>query len=212
MAERVFRAAALDYNGTFLNDPLTFRRAVRWAFRARKLTPPSDEDFFRNFGDNPFAFYAARGLVVTPDEMQELLNRYFAIHAHSKPMPYVRGVLRMLGRHGIPRGLITLLRSDVFVEEQERHRLHTQFEFFASGLSSKEEALHSFCEFAQCDPSQVVFVTDSGTDIDEAKRVGCATVGFTEGYTGESVLQHGPDFAMSDWRQFLMLCAFEQMR
>jgi HAD superfamily hydrolase (TIGR01509 family) len=178
-------AAVFDWDGTIVDSlPAIYRanvivlgelgiRLSRTWFRER-YTP----DWRRSY----------RELGVPEERWEEIADRWSEemLHAQPKAMPWARGALRRLVRHGVRLGLVTASTRSVVEPGLRRLNLDGVFETtlyaddVANGKPHPEALLLALGELG-VDPADSVYVGDTIVDLEMARAAGAtfAAVGTT---------------------------------
>lgn len=209
-------AVIFDLDGTLLNTLGDLRAATNHALEVRGLPPHSMEEI-RQFIGNGIRLLICRAMPEgTPEaEIDAALDdfkAYYAAHIHDRTVPY----------DGIPQ-LLTALRKrgiKVAVLSNKIDSASRQLiEYFFPGKTDVVFGEHvgvprkpdpTSCRMVMqqlgVQPEQVLYVGDSGTDMQTAKNAGLYAVGVTWGFRSKEVLlKYGADVLVHRPEQILQI-------
>lgn len=209
-------AVIFDLDGTLLNTLGDLRAATNHALEVRGLPPHSMEEI-RQFIGNGIRLLICRAMPEgTPEaEIDAALDdfkAYYAAHIHDRTVPY----------DGIPQ-LLTALRKrgvKVAVLSNKIDSASRQLiEYFFPGKTDVVFGEHvgvprkpdpTSCRMVMqqlgVQPEQVLYVGDSGTDMQTAKNAGLYAVGVTWGFRSKEVLlEYGADILVHRPEQILQI-------
>ena len=207
-------AVIFDLDGTLLNTLGDLRAATNHALEVRGLPPHSMEEI-RQFIGNGIRLLICRAMPEgTPEaEIDAALDdfkAYYAAHIHDRTVPYdgIPQLLTALRKRGIQ---VAVLSNKIDSASQEL------IEYFFPGKTDVVFGEHvgvprkpdpTSCRMVMqqlgVQPEQVLYVGDSGTDMQTAKNAGLYAVGVTWGFRSKEVLlKYGADVLVHRPEQFL---------
>ena len=191
-------AVIFDLDGTLLNTLGDLRAATNHALEVRGLPPHSMEEI-RQFIGNGIRLLICRAMPEgTPEaEIDAALDdfkAYYAAHIHDRTVPY----------DGIPQLLTALRKRDIKVAvlsnkiDSASQQLIEYFfpektdVVFGEHVGVPRKPDPTSCRMVMqqlgVQPEQVLYVGDSGTDMQTAKNAGLYAVGVTWGFRSKEVL------------------------
>ena len=191
-------AVIFDLDGTLLNTLGDLRAATNHALEVRGLPPHSMEEI-RQFIGNGIRLLICRAMPEgTPEaEIDAALDdfkAYYAAHIHDRTVPYdgIPQLLTALRKRGIQ---VAVLSNKIDSASQQL------IEYFFPGKTDVVFGEHvgvprkpdpTSCRMVMqqlgVQPEQVLYVGDSGTDMQTAKNAGLYAVGVTWGFRSEKEL------------------------
>ena len=209
-------AVIFDLDGTLLNTLGDLRAATNHALEVRGLPPHSMEEI-RQFIGNGIRLLICRAMPEgTPEaEIDAALDdfkAYYAAHIHDRTVPYdgIPQLLTALRKRGIQ---VAVLSNKIDSASQEL------IEYFFPGKTDVVFCEHvgvprkpdpTSCRMVMqqlgVQPEQVLYVGDSGTDMQTAKNAGLYAVGVTWGFRSKEVLlEYGADVLVHRPEQILQI-------
>lgn len=209
-------AVIFDLDGTLLNTLGDLRAATNHALEVRGLPPHSMEEI-RQFIGNGIRLLICRAMPEgTPEaEIDAALDdfkAYYAAHIHDRTVPYdgIPQLLTALRKHGIK---VAVLSNKIDSASQQL------IEYFFPGKTDVVFGEHvgvprkpdpTSCRMVMqqlgVQPEQVLYVGDSGTDMQTAKNAGLYAVGVTWGFRSKEVLlENGADVLVHRPEQILQI-------
>lgn len=209
-------AVIFDLDGTLLNTLGDLRAATNHALEVRGLPPHSMEEI-RQFIGNGIRLLICRAMPEgTPEaEIDAALDdfkAYYAAHIHDRTVPYdgIPQLLTALRKRGIQ---VAVLSNKIDSASQEL------IEYFFPGKTDVVFGEHvgvprkpdpTSCRMVMqqlgVQPEQVLYVGDSGTDMQTAKNAGLYAVGVTWGFRSKEVLlEYGADVLVHRPEQILQI-------
>ena len=209
-------AVIFDLDGTLLNTLGDLRAATNHALEVRGLPPHSMEEI-RQFIGNGIRLLICRAMPEgTPEaEIDAALDdfkAYYAAHIHDRTVPYdgIPQLLTALRKRGIK---VAVLSNKIDSASQQL------IEYFFSGKTDVVFGEHvgvprkpdpTSCRMVMqqlgVQPEQVLYVGDSGTDMQTAKNAGLYAVGVTWGFRSKEVLlEYGADILVHRPEQILQI-------
>lgn len=207
-------AVIFDLDGTLLNTLGDLRAATNHALEVRGLPPHSMEEI-RQFIGNGIRLLICRAMPEgTPEaEIDAALDdfkTYYAAHIHDRTVPYdgIPQLLTALKKRGIQ---VAVLSNKIDSASQQL------IEYFFPGKTDVVFGEHvgvprkpdpTSCRMVMqqlgVQPEQVLYVGDSGTDMQTAKNAGLYAVGVTWGFRSKEVLlEYGADVLVHRPEQIL---------
>ncbi len=178
-------AAVFDWDGTLVDTLSMIYRANVVALAPLGIS--MTREWFRT-GYTPDWRRSYRELGVPEDRWDEVSTRWAAQMATMRPraMPWSRGALRRLRRHGIRVGLVTASTRGVVVPNLERLHLEDAFEVavYADEVTDGKphpEGLLRALDMLRVSAADTVYVGDTTVDLEMARAAGArfAAVGST---------------------------------
>lgn len=209
-------AVIFDLDGTLLNTLGDLRAATNHALEVRGLPPHSMEEI-RQFIGNGIRLLICRAMPEgTPEaEIDAALDdfkAYYAAHIHDRTVPYdgIPQLLTALKKRGIQ---VAVLSNKI--DSASRQLI----EYFFPGKTDVVFGEHvgvprkpdpTSCRMVMqqlgVQPEQVLYVGDSGTDMQTAKNAGLYAVGVTWGFRSKEVLlEYGADVLVHRPEQILQI-------
>ena len=209
-------AVIFDLDGTLLNTLGDLRAATNHALEVRGLPPHSMEEI-RQFIGNGIRLLICRAMPEgTPEaEIDAALDdfkAYYAAHIHDRTVPYdgIPQLLTALRKRGIK---VAVLSNKIDSASQQL------IEYFCPGKTDVVFGEHvgvprkpdpTSCRMVMqqlgVQPEQVLYVGDSGTDMQTAKNAGLYAVGVTWGFRSKEVLlEYGADILVHRPEQILQI-------
>lgn len=209
-------AVIFDLDGTLLNTLGDLRAATNHALEVRGLPPHSMEEI-RQFIGNGIRLLICRAMPKgTPEaEIDAALDdfkAYYAAHIHDRTVPYdgIPQLLTALRKRGIQ---VAVLSNKIDSASQQL------IEYFFPGKTDVVFGEHvgvprkpdpTSCRMVMqqlgVQPEQVLYVGDSGTDMQTAKNAGLYAVGVTWGFRSKEVLlEYGADVLVHRPEQILQI-------
>lgn len=209
-------AVIFDLDGTLLNTLGDLRAATNHALEVRGLPPHSMEEI-RQFIGNGIRLLIRRAMPEgTPEaEIDAALDdfkAYYAAHIHDRTVPYdgIPQLLTALRKRGIK---VAVLSNKIDSASQQL------IEYFFPGKTDVVFGEHvgvprkpdpTSCRMVMqqlgVQPEQVLYVGDSGTDMQTAKNAGLYAVGVTWGFRSKEVLlENGADVLVHRPEQILQI-------
>ena len=209
-------AVIFDLDGTLLNTLGDLRAATNHALEVRGLPPHSMEEI-RQFIGNGIRLLICRAMPEgTPEaEIDAALDdfkAYYAAHIHDRTVPYdgIPQLLTALKKRGIQ---VAVLSNKIDSASQQL------IEYFFPGKTDVVFGEHvgvprkpdpTSCRMVMqqlgVQPEQVIYVGDSGTDMQTAKNAGLYAVGVTWGFRSKEVLlEIGADVLVHRPEQILQI-------
>lgn len=209
-------AVIFDLDGTLLNTLGDLRAATNHALEVRGLPPHSMEEI-RQFIGNGIRLLICRAMPEgTPEaEIDAALDdfkAYYAAHIHDRTVPYdgIPQLLTALKKRGIK---VAVLSNKIDSASQQL------IEYFFPGKTDVVFGEHvgvprkpdpTSCRMVMqqlgVQPEQVLYVGDSGTDMQTAKNAGLYAVGVTWGFRSKEVLlEYGADVLVHRPEQILQI-------
>ena len=209
-------AVIFDLDGTLLNTLGDLRAATNHALEVRGLPPHSMEEI-RQFIGNGIRLLICRAMPEgTPEaEIDAALDdfkAYYAAHIHDRTVPYdgIPQLLTALRERGIK---VAVLSNKIDSASQQL------IDYFFPGKTDVVFGEHvgvprkpdpTSCRMVMqqlgVQPEQVLYVGDSGTDMQTAKNAGLYAVGVTWGFRSKEVLlEYGADVLVHRPEQILQI-------
>lgn len=209
-------AVIFDLDGTLLNTLGDLRAATNHALEVRGLPSHSMEEI-RQFIGNGIRLLICRAMPEgTPEaEIDAALDdfkAYYAAHIHDRTVPYdgIPQLLTALRKRGIK---VAVLSNKIDSASQQL------IEYFFPGKTDVVFGEHvgvprkpdpTSCRMVMqqlgVQPEQVLYVGDSGTDMQTAKNAGLYAVGVTWGFRSKEVLlEYGADILVHRPEQILQI-------
>lgn len=209
-------AVIFDLDGTLLNTLGDLRAATNHALEVRGLPPHSMEEI-RQFIGNGIRLLICRAMPEGTSEAEidaalDDFKAYYAAHIHDRTVPYdgIPQLLTALRKRGIQ---VAVLSNKIDSASQQL------IEYFFPGKTDVVFGEHvgvprkpdpTSCRMVMqqlgVQPEQVLYVGDSGTDMQTAKNAGLYAVGVTWGFRSKEVLlKYGADVLVHRPEQILQI-------
>ncbi len=209
-------AVIFDLDGTLLNTLGDLRAATNHALEVRGLPPHSMEEI-RQFIGNGIRLLICRAMPEGTSEAEidaalDDFKAYYAAHIHDRTVPYdgIPQLLTALRKRGIK---VAVLSNKIDSASQQL------IEYFFPGKTDVVFGEHvgvprkpdpTSCRMVMqqlgVQPEQVLYVGDSGTDMQTAKNAGLYAVGVTWGFRSKEVLlEYGADVLVHRPEQILQI-------
>lgn len=210
------QAVIFDLDGTLLNTLGDLRAATNHALAVRGLAPRSMDEI-RRFVGNGIRLLICRAMPEGTSDAEidaalEDFKAYYAAHIHDCTVPYdgIPQLLTALRKRGLK---VAVLSNKIDSASQEL------IEYFFPGKADVVFGEHvgvprkpdpTSCRMVmqQLDvqQEQVLYVGDSGTDMQTAKNAGLYAVGVTWGFRSREVLtENGADVLVDSPEQILQI-------
>ncbi|MDO4287036.1 MAG: HAD family hydrolase [Eubacteriales bacterium] len=199
------KAVIFDLDGTLLNTLEDLRSAVNAALALRNLPPRSLEEV-RCFVGNGVRNLMRRALPVGTsdadiDAALADFKQYYAAHIRDTTIPYdgIPELMEVLCKRGIKVGVLSN-KMDSATQELIQHFFPGKVDvIFGEHKDIPRKPDPTSCRLVMqqlgVKPEEVLYVGDSGTDMQTAKNAGLTAVGVTWGFRNrEDLLQNGADY------------------
>ncbi|WP_432617379.1 HAD family hydrolase [Butyricicoccus sp.] len=210
------QAVIFDLDGTLLNTLGDLRAATNHALAVRGLAPRSMDEI-RRFVGNGIRLLICRAMPEGTSDAEidaalEDFKAYYAAHIHDHTVPYdgIPQLLTALRKRGMK---VAVLSNKIDSASQELIAYFfpgkTDVVFGEHvGVPRKPDPTSCRMVMQQLDvqPEQVLYVGDSGTDMQTAKHAGLYAVGVTWGFRSREVLtENGADVLVDSPEQILQI-------
>lgn len=202
------KAVIFDLDGTLLNTLEDLRSAVNVALALRNLPPRSLEEV-RCFVGNGVRNLMRRALPAGTadadiDAALADFKQYYAAHIRDTTIPYdgIPELLTALCKRGIKVGVLSN-KMDSATQELIQHFFPGKVDvIFGEHKDIPRKPDPTSCRLVMqqlgVKPEEVLYVGDSGTDMQTAKNAGLTAVGVTWGFRSrEDLLQNGADYLVA---------------
>lgn len=209
-------AVIFDLDGTLLNTLGDLRAATNHALEVRGLPPHSMEEI-RQFIGNGIRLLICRAMPEgTPEaEIDAALDdfkAYYAAHIHDRTVPYdgIPQLLTALRKRGIKVAVLSN-KIDSASQQLIEHFFPGKTDVvFGEHVGVPRKPDPTSCRMVMqqlgVQPEQVLYVGDSGTDMQTAKNAGLYAVGVTWGFRSKEVLlEYGADVLVHRPEQILQI-------
>lgn len=209
-------AVIFDLDGTLLNTLGDLRAATNHALEVRGLPPHSMEEI-RQFIGNGIRLLICRAMPEgTPEaEIDAALDdfkAYYAAHIHDRTVPYdgIPQLLTALKKRGIQVAVLSNKIDSASQQLIEYFFLGKTDVVFGEHVGVPRKPDPTSCRMVMqqlgVQPEQVLYVGDSGTDMQTAKTPVCMPVGVTWGFRSKEVLlKYGADVLVHRPEQILQI-------
>ena len=209
-------AVIFDLDGTLLNTLGDLRAATNHALEVRGLPPHSMEEI-RQFIGNGIRLLICRAMPEgTPEaEIDAALDdfkAYYAAHIHDRTVPYdgIPQLLTALRKRGIKVAVLSNKIDSASQQLIEYFFPEKTDVVFGEHVGVPRKPDPTSCRMVMqqlgVQPEQVVYVGDSGTDMQTAKNAGLYAVGVTWGFRSKEVLlKYGADVLVHRPEQILQI-------
>lgn len=205
-----------DLDGTLLNTLGDLRGAANYALRLRNLPPRTTEEV-RRFVGNGVRNLMRRCLPAgsSDEEIDAALadfKKYYAEHLYDTTVPYdgIQELLSILRKRGIKVGVLSN-KLDSATQALIRHFFRGKVDVVFgehSGIPRKPDPT-SCCMIMEqlgAKPEEVLYIGDSGVDMNTARNAGLTAVGVTWGFRSrEELIDNGADLLADLPVQILMM-------
>lgn len=209
-------AVIFDLDGTLLNTLGDLRAATNHALEVRGLPPHSMEEI-RQFIGNGIRLLIRRAMPEgTPEaEIDAALDdfkAYYAAHIHDRTVPYdgIPQLLTALRKRGIQVAVLSNKIDSASQQLIEYFFPEKTDVVFGEHVGVPRKPDPTSCRMVMqqlgVQPEQVLYVGDSGTDMQTAKNAGLYAVGVTWGFRSKEVLlENGADVLVHRPEQILQI-------
>lgn len=209
-------AVIFDLDGTLLNTLGDLRAATNHALEVRGLPPHSMEEI-RQFIGNGIRLLICRAMPEgTPEaEIDAALDdfkAYYAAHIHDRTVPYdgIPQLLTALRKRGIQVAVLSNKIDSASQQLIEYFFPEKTDVVFGEHVGVPRKPDPTSCRMVMqqlgVQPEQVLYVGDSGTDMQTAKNAGLYAVGVTWGFRSKEVLlENGADVLVHRPEQILQI-------
>lgn len=209
-------AVIFDLDGTLLNTLGDLRAATNHALEVRGLPPHSMEEI-RQFIGNGIRLLICRAMPEgTPEaEIDAALDdfkAYYAAHIHDRTVPYdgIPQLLTALRKRGIKVAVLSNKIDSASQQLIEYFFPEKTDVVFGEHVGVPRKPDPTSCRMVMqqlgVQPEQVLYVGDSGTDMQTAKNAGLYAVGVTWGFRSKEVLlKYGADLLVHRPEQILQI-------
>lgn len=209
-------AVIFDLDGTLLNTLGDLRAATNHALEVRGLPPHSMEEI-RQFIGNGIRLLICRAMPEgTPEaEIDAALDdfkAYYAAHIHDRTVPYdgIPQLLTALRKRGIKVAVLSNKIDSASQQLIEYFFPKKTDVVFGEHVGVPRKPDPTSCRMVMqqlgVQPEQVLYVGDSGTDMQTAKNAGLYAVGVTWGFRSKEVLlEYGADILVHRPEQILQI-------
>jgi HAD superfamily hydrolase (TIGR01509 family) len=181
-----YKLAIFDWNGTIPNDVHVAYASAVLTFRifAPHVTPPTIEEY-RNEGFR--TLYYGRGIPesVTLEDMHKIWVPYYDQHLHEIELHDSAVELLIICRLMVMKNAMVSAAP----EEAERHFAHFKiehlFDMVTFNARQKEAALVETLDFFGVKAEDALYIDDMMEGLEDARRLGMATIGFTGGFNNK---------------------------
>lgn len=209
-------AVIFDLDGTLLNTLGDLRAATNHALEVRGLPPHSMEEI-RQFIGNGIRLLIRRAMPEgTPEaEIDAALDdfkAYYAAHIHDRTVPYdgIPQLLTALRKRGIKVAVLSNKIDSASQQLIDYFFPEKTDVVFGEHVGVPRKPDPTSCRMVMqqlgVQPEQVLYVGDSGTDMQTAKNAGLYAVGVTWGFRSKEVLlENGADVLVHRPEQILQI-------
>lgn len=209
-------AVIFDLDGTLLNTLGDLRAATNHALEVRGLPPHSMEEI-RQFIGNGIRLLICRAMPEgTPEaEIDAALDdfkAYYAAHIHDRTVPYdgIPQLLTALRKRGIKVAVLSNKIDSASQQLIDYFFPEKTDVVFGEHVGVPRKPDPTSCRMVMqqlgVQPEQVLYVGDSGTDMQTAKNAGLYAVGVTWGFRSKEVLlKYGADVLVHRPEQILQI-------
>ena len=207
-------AVIFDLDGTLLDTLEDLRSAVNAALSLRGLPPRSTQEV-RQFVGNGIRNLMRRALPAGTEEAEidaalSDFKQYYAAHIHDSTVPYdgIPELLTSLRRRGIRVGVLSN-KIDSASQQLIRHFFPGKTDVVFgehAGIPRKPDPTSCKLVMEQLGvkPEKVLYVGDSGVDMQTARNAGLTAAGVTWGFRDrEELIQNGAEYLVDVPAQIL---------
>lgn len=209
-------AVIFDLDGTLLNTLGDLRAATNHALEVRGLPPHSMEEI-RQFIGNGIRLLICRAMPEGTSEAEidaalDDFKAYYAAHIHDRTVPYdgIPQLLTALRKRGIKVAVLSNKIDSASQQLIEYFFPEKTDVVFGEHVGVPRKPDPTSCRMVMqqlgVQPEQVLYVGDSGTDMQTAKNAGLYAVGVTWGFRSKEVLlKYGADVLVHRPEQILQI-------
>ena len=209
-------AVIFDLDGTLLNTLGDLRAATNHALEVRGLPPHSMEEI-RQFIGNGIRLLICRAMPEGTSEAEidaalDDFKAYYAAHIHDRTVPYdgIPQLLTALRKRGIKVAVLSNKIDSASQQLIEYFFPEKTDVVFGEHVGVPRKPDPTSCRMVMqqlgVQPEQVLYVGDSGTDMQTAKNAGLYAVGVTWGFRSKEVLlEYGADVLVHRPEQILQI-------
>lgn len=202
------KAVLFDWNGTLLDDIPVWYDSVKEIFRVYEKTPPTMEEYFREWEGDYLKIYQSRGITVSREEMNKVYGLYYEAHVKTAVLNFrAKEVLSNLFlRKNTFVGLITAQPRELVVPLLDKFDIGGFFLYRAFHVLDKKETIRRLLKREDIDPKNCYYVGDTPSDMRHAKKAGVVAVSFLNGYVPEDLIMNSaPDFIIRNLEEILKI-------
>ncbi len=210
------QAVIFDLDGTLLNTLGDLRAATNHALAVRGLAPRSMDEI-RRFVGNGIRLLICRAMPEGTSDAEidaalEDFKAYYAAHIHDHTVPYdgIPQLLTALRKRGMKVAVLSNKIDSASQELIAYFFLGKTDVVFGERVGVPRKPDPTSCQMVMqqlgVQPEQVLYVGDSGTDMQTAKHAGLYAVGVTWGFRSREVLtENGADVLVDSPEQILQI-------
>lgn len=193
-----YKAVIFDLDGTLLNTLDDLADSANHILSELSL-PTHDYESYKYFIGNGIPKLIERCLPADKQELHSealsMFSEYYALHSKDKTAPYndIKELLQNLSKKGLKLGVITNKAHDIAVKVVEDYFGKAIFGCIRgldSSIKAKPDPVGalSVAEKLGVSPSEVLYIGDSGVDMQTAKNSGFTALGVLWGFRQKSEL------------------------
>lgn len=184
----IIKVIAFDWNGTLVNDCEWIFEGIEEIFRHFGKPVPHIEEYQEEISNDYLPFYRKRGIEASREALNEIMNGKLATMPPPQLFPDTRSTLRFFKAKGVVLALITLRDIESLNQDLELHNLSSVFDSVRGDATEKHKVLEELMKTFHASSDEVVFVSDTASDIAAGKLAGVCTVAITHGFNSRKKL------------------------
>ena len=197
-AQRKFKLALFDWNGTLLDDLDIVYGSVVEIFRRYGLPAPTLEQYRNEIEADFMKFYYEHGMHqhVTGNDLNAIRKQFLLSHpAQPKLRPDALKLFALCQELKIPMGIVSASKMDLLMAQLKQFEILNFFDDIQGSAFDKEKALVGVLDQFGVPAEEVFYLDDSVDGLTAAKNLGITTIGVTNGYyTKERIMGVRPDY------------------
>lgn len=209
-----FRAALFDWDVTLLNSQHINYLASAHIFEMFGLTPPTEEEYYREISSKYMPFYWDRGVPKTANkEDLNAIRRDFMTDnwLAAGLFPDVFPVLANFRMAGFKTAVISAEDSEILTKRIKLLGIGKLLHHCAGDASDKKILIWDTLDMFGMEPEECFFVDDSPGDIPAIKESGVYTIGITRGIRSREAIEAAhPDLVVDSLNEILHLVDAEE--
>lgn len=182
------KLVAFDWNGTLVNDCEWIFEGIQEIFKHFGKPIPHIDEYRDEISNDYLPFYRKRGIEASRETLNEIMNGKLRTMRPPQLFPDTRSTLKFFNMKGIALALITLRDIEALKQDLELHRLLSAFDSVRGDATEKHKVLEGLMRTFHVAPEEVVFVSDTASDIAAGKLAGVCTVAITHGFNSRKKL------------------------
>ncbi|TSC82741.1 MAG: Uncharacterized protein G01um101420_99 [Parcubacteria group bacterium Gr01-1014_20] len=197
------KLAALDWNGTTLNDRNSAWRGIKAIFNHYQIQAPQADNFFDSSQPDYLPVYHQHGIPkhASKDDLNKIWQRHYGDYTSDGQLREgVIELLEFLKNLGIKTAIISAEFGPVLEKRLNQLELRELLDLAWGDCLDKSLALAKAANELGIPAAKVIYVDDNYHGLIQAKATKVITVGFTGGWQSPSkISQANPDFLASNF-------------